>query len=285
MSEIGPVEYLIVAFPGNKFRGEIAPALADLVEAGTIRIMDIAFVGKDEDGTVVAFELADIDPDVREGLENLGIEPSGLFSRRGSGGRRRGAGAEHVGCALGLGGRVGPRGRGGDASRGGRPLRLRPPSARGRAGRTRLRTGKQVSEGDSRCHSCAEDRDLSGRPPGPASPWASREGSGTAKSRNGPRRSRPSTRSRRRRPPPPAAPAAPDYTAELAAAREAPRPGRDQPRGFRGQEEADPGHLGPGLSDSAQWAPTPVRDLSHLFGVCPGFRYHETSRINERSTK
>ncbi len=80
MSEIGPVEYLIVAFPGNKFRGEIAPALADLVEAGTIRIMDIAFVGKDEDGTVAAFELADIDPDVREGLENLGIEPSGLFS-------------------------------------------------------------------------------------------------------------------------------------------------------------------------------------------------------------
>lgn len=80
MSEIGPVEYLIVAFPGNKFRGEIAPALADLVEAGTIRLMDIAFVGKDEDGDSVAFELADIDPDVREGLENLGVESSGLFS-------------------------------------------------------------------------------------------------------------------------------------------------------------------------------------------------------------
>jgi hypothetical protein len=80
MSDIGPVEYLIVAFPGNKFRGEIAPALADQVEAGTIRIMDIAFVGKDEDGTVVSFELADIDPEVRQGLENLGIEGSGLFN-------------------------------------------------------------------------------------------------------------------------------------------------------------------------------------------------------------
>lgn len=80
MAEIGPVEYLIVAFPGNRFRGEIAPALADLVESGTIRIMDIAFVGKDEDGTVAAFELTDIDPDVREGLENLGMESSGLFS-------------------------------------------------------------------------------------------------------------------------------------------------------------------------------------------------------------
>ena len=80
MSEIGPVEYLIVAFPGNKFRGEIAPALADLVEAGTIRIMDMAFVGKEEDGTVAAFELMDLDPDVREGLENLDIEITGLFS-------------------------------------------------------------------------------------------------------------------------------------------------------------------------------------------------------------
>ncbi len=78
--EIGPVEYLIVAFPGNRFRGEIAPALADLVDAGTIRIMDIAFVGKDADGEVVAFELSELDPDVREGLENLGIEASGLFN-------------------------------------------------------------------------------------------------------------------------------------------------------------------------------------------------------------
>jgi hypothetical protein len=78
--EIGPVEYLIVAFPGNRFRGEIAPALADLVEAGTIRIMDIAFVAKDEDGEVAAFELTELDPDVQEGLERLGIEVTGLFN-------------------------------------------------------------------------------------------------------------------------------------------------------------------------------------------------------------
>jgi uncharacterized membrane protein len=80
MDEIGPVEYLIVAFPGNQFRGEIAPALADLVEAGTIRIMDVAFVGKDEDGEVAAFELMDLDPEVREGLENMGVEVTGLFN-------------------------------------------------------------------------------------------------------------------------------------------------------------------------------------------------------------
>ena len=79
-TEIGPVDYLIVAFPGNKFRGEIAPALASLVEAGTIRIIDLAFVGKDSDGEVTAFELMDLDPDVREGLENLGVEVTGLFN-------------------------------------------------------------------------------------------------------------------------------------------------------------------------------------------------------------
>jgi Family of unknown function (DUF6325) len=80
VNEIGPVEYLVVAFPGNRFKGEIAPALADLVEAGTIRIIDIAFVGKDEDGQVMGFELSDLDPQVREGLENLGASPSGLFN-------------------------------------------------------------------------------------------------------------------------------------------------------------------------------------------------------------
>jgi hypothetical protein len=78
--EIGPVDYMIVSFPGNKFRGEIAPALNKLVDDGTIRIIDLAFVGKDEDGTAVTFELSDLDPDVQEGLERKGIEVGGLFN-------------------------------------------------------------------------------------------------------------------------------------------------------------------------------------------------------------
>jgi hypothetical protein len=78
--EIGPVDYMIVAFPGNQFRGEIGPALADLVDAGTIRIIDIAFVGKSADGDVVAFELSELDPDVQAGLERAGIEVNGLFN-------------------------------------------------------------------------------------------------------------------------------------------------------------------------------------------------------------
>ena len=65
MTELGPVDYMIVAFPGNNFTGEVAPALAKLVENGTIRIIDLAFVGKDADGNVVAFELSDLDEDVQ----------------------------------------------------------------------------------------------------------------------------------------------------------------------------------------------------------------------------
>ena len=53
---IGPVEYILISFPGNDFHGEIAPALADLVESGTIQIIDLMFVLKDADGTVTSFE-------------------------------------------------------------------------------------------------------------------------------------------------------------------------------------------------------------------------------------
>jgi uncharacterized membrane protein len=80
MEEIGPVDYAIIAFPGNKFRGEIAPALADLVENDTIRIIDVTFVGKNENGDAVAMELTELDPDVQSALESIGIEVSGLFN-------------------------------------------------------------------------------------------------------------------------------------------------------------------------------------------------------------
>ena len=80
MEEIGPVDYALIVFPGNKFRGEIAPAIGDLVDDGTIRIIDIAFVGKDADGSTVAMEMTELDADVQEGLEKLGIEVGGLFS-------------------------------------------------------------------------------------------------------------------------------------------------------------------------------------------------------------
>ena len=58
---IGPVEYIIVGFPGNKFNGEIAPELGKLVDNGTIRILDLVFITKDEDGDVAVVEFEDHD--------------------------------------------------------------------------------------------------------------------------------------------------------------------------------------------------------------------------------
>jgi hypothetical protein len=80
MEEIGPVDFAVVAFPGNQFRGEIAPAISELVEAGTIRVIDIAFVGKDADGDAVAMELTELDPEVQAGLDRAGVEVGGLFN-------------------------------------------------------------------------------------------------------------------------------------------------------------------------------------------------------------
>jgi Family of unknown function (DUF6325) len=57
----GPVEYIIVGFPGNQFNGEIAPELIALVESGTVRILDLIFIGKDADGSVLSFEIDDLD--------------------------------------------------------------------------------------------------------------------------------------------------------------------------------------------------------------------------------
>ena len=80
MEEIGPVDYAVIAFPGNQFKGEIAPAIGELVDAGTIRVIDIAFVGKGPDGDTVAMELTELDAEVQAGLDKAGIEVGGLFN-------------------------------------------------------------------------------------------------------------------------------------------------------------------------------------------------------------
>jgi hypothetical protein len=54
---------LALKFPGNQFKGEIAPAIRDLVESGTIRVIDILFVAKDENGEVAMIEINDLDDD------------------------------------------------------------------------------------------------------------------------------------------------------------------------------------------------------------------------------
>jgi Family of unknown function (DUF6325) len=77
---IGPVQYMVVAFPGNKFKGEIAPALEELVKSGTIRIIDLAFVIKDADGSMTGIELEDAGSDVFQAFETLTAERGGFVS-------------------------------------------------------------------------------------------------------------------------------------------------------------------------------------------------------------
>jgi len=58
--EMGPIDYVLIEWPGRQPTGEAAPILADLAERGIIRVLDLAFITKDEDGTVSGLELSDL---------------------------------------------------------------------------------------------------------------------------------------------------------------------------------------------------------------------------------
>jgi hypothetical protein len=58
--DTGPIDYLVIEFPGNRMTGEGWPLLVDLVDRGVIRLLDLAFVRKDEDGSVVGLSLQDL---------------------------------------------------------------------------------------------------------------------------------------------------------------------------------------------------------------------------------
>jgi hypothetical protein len=61
LDEMGPVDYLVVAFPTDRMTGEAFPLLVDLVDRGVIRILDLVFLRKDEDGTVTTLTQVDLD--------------------------------------------------------------------------------------------------------------------------------------------------------------------------------------------------------------------------------
>ena len=75
---VGPVEYITISFPGSQFTGEIVPALAELVDGGLVRIIDLVFISKDLDGNVLSFEY-DAIPELT-GIDELDGEAGGLFS-------------------------------------------------------------------------------------------------------------------------------------------------------------------------------------------------------------
>jgi uncharacterized membrane protein len=76
---MGPVDYLVVEFPGNRMTGEGLPLLVDLVDRGLIRILDLVFVKKEEDGSVAAIQIADLDGDGQLDLAVFEGASSGLL--------------------------------------------------------------------------------------------------------------------------------------------------------------------------------------------------------------
>lgn len=61
VDELGPVDWIVVEFPGSRFNGEIAPVLVDLVERGLIRILDFLLMKKEDDGSLDFYEIADLE--------------------------------------------------------------------------------------------------------------------------------------------------------------------------------------------------------------------------------
>ena len=61
VDQLGPVDWIVVEFPGNDFgKGQIAPIVSDYIDQGLVRILDVLFMRKSQDGTVEPFEVTDL---------------------------------------------------------------------------------------------------------------------------------------------------------------------------------------------------------------------------------
>jgi hypothetical protein len=78
---VGSVEYAVIAFPGNRFNGEIIPAIRQLVDDGIVRILDLVFVIKDPAGETQAVELSAFDPEIASYFAGWDHEERGLFNQ------------------------------------------------------------------------------------------------------------------------------------------------------------------------------------------------------------
>ncbi|WP_369147809.1 DUF6325 family protein [Streptomyces sp. R44] len=79
--DMGPVDFLVIEFPGNRMTGKGLPMLLDLVDRGIVRILDLVFVRKDADGSVVGMELRDFDADGELDLAVFEGSSSGLLGQ------------------------------------------------------------------------------------------------------------------------------------------------------------------------------------------------------------
>ena len=78
---IGPVDYIAVAFPGNKFSGAIVPEIRKLQDSGTIRVLDLVIISKDGEGNVAAIELSEASQETQAAFAALGIESRNLLGQ------------------------------------------------------------------------------------------------------------------------------------------------------------------------------------------------------------
>ncbi|MBK8293769.1 MAG: DUF1269 domain-containing protein [Solirubrobacterales bacterium] len=77
--ELGPIDYLVVEWTGKQPTGEAVPHLLELVDSGLIRLIDLSFIAKDEDGSVIELEIAELGSTI-EGFKELEGASSGLIS-------------------------------------------------------------------------------------------------------------------------------------------------------------------------------------------------------------
>jgi hypothetical protein len=78
---MGPVDFLVVRFPGNKFTGRIAPELRALEDSGTVRVIDLIFIRKDEEGNVESFEVADLGGEGENAFQDFRDKVGGWLSQ------------------------------------------------------------------------------------------------------------------------------------------------------------------------------------------------------------
>jgi len=78
LEQMGPIDYLVVEFPGSQMTGEGLPLLVDLVDRGIIRILDLVFVKRQDDGSMIRMEIADFDGDGQLDLSIFEGAASGL---------------------------------------------------------------------------------------------------------------------------------------------------------------------------------------------------------------
>jgi hypothetical protein len=81
LEDVGPIDYLVVEFPGSRMTGEGLPVLVDLVDRGIIRLLDLVFVKKELDGSLTGMVVADFDSDGQLDLAVFEGASSGLLDQ------------------------------------------------------------------------------------------------------------------------------------------------------------------------------------------------------------